>query len=442
LPELIFQHYSISLEYAWLWIPCVILTGALLMGLSAMYLGEPGDMAFTVACVNSTNAYIPIGHVWPMVVCSFFSITLGAASLGPEAPLVAICGATAGWISRSIFGERYSHVVRKHTLMGMAGALSAFFGCPLGGSIFALEINSRFGVEYFEHLTESIFCGELTLIVYRALTGTPAQALWNFTSETTERLQVADTKHIVIGGLLGLLGAAMAYLFALFHANVMNLFSAAGLLDYDNSRAVYRALAGSIGIITLGLLVPHTLFWSETELQVVGNRAPASELPYVWPTTGLIGFQTDTAWKTALVGLVKLAAISFSLAGGFRGGFIFPLILAGGAVGRALSDCFPNHVPVQIGILCVAAGCNSAITRTALATTLVLSFLSGEQMALPAILMASLTSLFATGYLKFIKTQIARSDVDHSIFHREQLNILIDDDDDEEEEEDGFECTE
>ena len=34
---------------------------------------------------------------------------------------------------------------------GMAGALAAFFGCPLGGSLFAMEVNSRFGIEYFEH---------------------------------------------------------------------------------------------------------------------------------------------------------------------------------------------------------------------------------------------------------------------------------------------------
>lgn len=33
----------------------------------------------------------------------------------------------------------------------MAGALAAFFGCPLGGSLFAMEVNSRFGIEYFEH---------------------------------------------------------------------------------------------------------------------------------------------------------------------------------------------------------------------------------------------------------------------------------------------------
>jgi hypothetical protein len=57
-----------------------------------------------------------------------------------------------------------------------------------------------------------------------------------------------------------------------------------------------------------------------------------------------------------------------------------------------------------------------AITRTALATTLILSFLSGEQLAEPAILGASIASLFATSYMPFIKSQIARSDIDHSLY--------------------------
>lgn len=79
-----------------------------------------------------------------MVVTSLFSILAGG-SLGPEAPLVAICGAMGGLCSRTLFHQTERNVIRKHTLMGMAGALAAFFGAPLGGSIFALEVNSRFG---------------------------------------------------------------------------------------------------------------------------------------------------------------------------------------------------------------------------------------------------------------------------------------------------------
>jgi hypothetical protein len=47
----------------------------------------------------------------------------------------------------------------------------------------------------------------------------------------------------------------------------------------------------------------------------------------------------------------------------------------------------------------MAAAINVAITRTSLATTLILVFLSGEQDSMSAVLAASLASLFATGYM-------------------------------------------
>jgi hypothetical protein len=139
-----------------------------------------------------------------------------------------------------------------------------------------------------------------------------------------------------------------------------------------------------------------------------------SNLPYVWPTSGLINFEMDTWWKMMIIGVAKITTLSFSVAGGFRGGFIFPFFATGAAFGRVLYATFP-HLPLQLATLCMAVGINVAITRTALATPLILAFLSGEPCALPAI---SLCSLFATSYTTFLKTQIARSDIDHSLFHR------------------------
>ena len=70
-----------------------------------------------------------------------------------------------------MFRQTNKNVLRKHTLMVMAGGLSAFFGAPLGGSVFALEVCTKFGIEYFEHLIEAILCGVLTTCVYREFTG-------------------------------------------------------------------------------------------------------------------------------------------------------------------------------------------------------------------------------------------------------------------------------
>eukprot|EP00525_Craspedostauros_australis_P014129 CAMPEP_0198117072 /NCGR_PEP_ID=MMETSP1442-20131203/16352_1 /TAXON_ID= /ORGANISM="Craspedostauros australis, Strain CCMP3328" /LENGTH=70 /DNA_ID=CAMNT_0043775039 /DNA_START=5 /DNA_END=217 /DNA_ORIENTATION=+ len=62
---------------------------------------------------------------------------------------------------------------------------------------------------------------------------------------------------------------------------------------------------------------------------------------------------------------------------------------------------------------------------------MILVYLAGEQNAMSAVLAASLVSLFATGYMPFIKTQIARADIDRSLYHIDEEDE--DDDDDAEE---------
>lgn len=395
-----------------LWIPLVTFTLAICNGLSVYYLGEPGDLAYTIKCVHD-KGYKSTSHILPMVMASQFSILAGA-SLGPEAPLVAICAACAGFMSRKVFKQKNRNVIRKHTFMGMAGALSAFFGVPLGGSLFALEVTSRFGIEYFEHLIEAIFAGEVCVVVFRGIAGLPLGAIWEIVSPSPV-IREAQPYMIVQGAIIGLLGAGLAYIWANFHWRLMAAFKRLGLLDDENEKAVPRALLGAVGVAVLGMLVPHTMFWGEFEIGAIATLSANKALPNVWPTSGLINFEMDSWQNCLIVGFCKLMAISFTVAGGFRGGYIFPFFAAGSAFGRAFVFAFPSVSPI-IATLCFAAGINVAITRTALATSLILAFLAGEQMALPSILAASVVSLFATGYMPFIKSQIARCDIDFSLY--------------------------
>lgn len=391
-----------------LWIPLIGLSMAILLGITVVSLGDPGDLTHTIKCVHE-KGYIGMDHVPPMVLASMFSI-LGGASLGPEAPLVAICAALGGYISKNIFKNTKRNIVRKHTLMGMAGALAAFFGCPLGGSLFALEVNSRFGVEYFEHSVEAILCGEMTLAVFRGLGKMPIDSIWLI---NPDKLMHASASDVFLGAGLGLIGAFVAYLFAYMHFQVMELFKHFDLLR--DERAIYRGLVGGIVVVIIGMCIPQTLFWGEEEFQTLATLSPASTLPHVWPTTGLFSFEMDSFATCLLTGIAKLVAISFSVAGGYRGGFIFPMFTAGASLGRAVSFLLPG-IPNQFTTLCLAASINVAITRTTIATTLILVSLSDEPRACSAVLGASLASLFATAYMPFIKSQIARTDLDVSLY--------------------------
>jgi len=59
-------------------------------------------------------------------------------SLGPEAALLALCGAAVSGVASGVFGFRGKRL-RDCALMGMTAGLAAFFGVALGGSLFALE---------------------------------------------------------------------------------------------------------------------------------------------------------------------------------------------------------------------------------------------------------------------------------------------------------------
>ena len=103
---------------------------------------------------------------------------------------------------------------------------------------------------------------------------------------------------------------------------------------------------------------------AEFEFPVLATLSPASDLPHVWPTAGLIGFEMNSCTNCVIVGLCRLLAISLAIAGGYRGGFIFPFFTAGAAFGRAVCFVFPSLSP-SLATLCFAAGINVAITRTA-----------------------------------------------------------------------------
>ena len=243
---------------------------------------------------------------------------------------------------------------------------------------------------------DAIFSGTVCLVVFRGLADLEIGPVWDLTGEDGEMLEPSTPATVGVGALLGLGGAAVAALFVYFHKFVIGIFRKLGIMD--NKYAIQRALLGATGVILIGVLVPHTMFWGELEIQVVATGLPASDLPNVWPTSGLLGFEIDSFGTAFLVGVLKMVAISFTVAGGYRGGFIFPFFLAGSAFGKALCYAIPGLEPT-LACLCVAAGINVAITRTALASTLILCGLAGEINAGPPVLAASMISLFATRYM-------------------------------------------
>lgn len=82
-----------------------------------------------------------------------------------------------------------------------------------------------------------------------------------------------------------------------------------------------------IGVI--GVLLPPVMFWGEFEINTLAN--PGRPLPHIWPQAGIWGTGLFRGgqyswWMYALIGAVKLPAISIT-------------VLSGGALGCPIACC-------------------------------------------------------------------------------------------------------
>lgn len=77
-----------------------------------------------------------------------------------DSPLPVSLVSSVGGLVGKWLGHK-GKMLRTTTLMGMACGFAAFFGAPLGGSMFALEVLHRVGMEYYESATYAVLAGTL-----------------------------------------------------------------------------------------------------------------------------------------------------------------------------------------------------------------------------------------------------------------------------------------
>jgi H+/Cl- antiporter ClcA len=382
--------YGILSEPMASWTPVWLVTGlgGLLVGITLKKMGVPGEISAVVDNIHLRRGRIDIRQTPSMVVSSLVSISFGG-SAGPEAPLVQIIGSLGSW-----FGDRlrlHGHLIRTLTFCGMAAALGAFFGAPLGGALFALEIPHRRGLEYYEALVPSIVAALLSFLVFRSIIGYEGP-LYHFSA-----LPGASLFTILQGVGLGLLGALVAALFVLIFKGV------AALAEPLEKHTILLATLGGVAIGLVAEVLPEdfpvpVLFWGEFQIRDI--IASSDEMMVAYGVPLMIGL-------LLLLAVLKMLAIGFTLHSGFRGGFIFPLFFIGAAVGLALSVATGGWVTPAVSMLCLMAAVNVAVTKTPISTSVILTTLSGTSM-LPVIVASSFTSFLFTTRIALIGTQRAR----------------------------------
>ncbi|MEM8638784.1 MAG: chloride channel protein [Cyanobacteria bacterium P01_G01_bin.54] len=374
LPERVESHFPSWLPTDnYVWIATTI--GGLGVGLILYLMGLPGEMAQVVDKIHQPGR-IDIRKTPAMVIASLVAITAGG-SAGPEAPLVQVNGSFGSWLGDTL--KLDTTCVRVLTFCGMSAALGAFFGAPIGAAIFALEIPHRRGLEYYEAVAPAVVSAIFSFAVFRISTGMTIGGFYHF-----ETVPPLTPMNLFEGLVLGVVGAGVAVMFIAVFRVIGHL-----LAPLEHYRIVLATLGGlSIGLIAF--FFPQTLFFSEAQIHDVIE-------------TGM----TLGVTMLLLIALAKMFAISFTLHSGFLGGFIFPLFFIGANVGLAIALFIPQVHPT-VGMVCLMAAVNVAVTKTPISTSIILSVLSGTAM-LPVIVIASFTSFLLTCQIAMIRTQRSRS---------------------------------
>jgi len=94
-------------------------------------------------------------------------------------------------------------------------------------------------------------------------------------------------------------------------------------------------------------------------------RSPIAANSLFWPRR--VRFTPQLSCPFLLVLALAKMAISLTVTGGWRGGFIIPLF-HGACIGKAIAALIPGLNPA-LAMICTMAALNAAVTRTPVSTT-------------------------------------------------------------------------
>ncbi|MBW4566882.1 MAG: chloride channel protein [Tolypothrix carrinoi HA7290-LM1] len=351
-------------------------SAGLVIGLVIHFLGNPGEIAVIVDNIHFRGGRLDARKNPSMILASLVSIAAGG-SAGPEAPLVQVTGSFGTWIADrwQLQGED----LRTMSLAAMAAGFTALFGAPLGGAMFALEIlHHQHIVEYYEALMPAIVSSCASYVVFAAITHLGIAPTWHFPN-----YQLENIDDFAFAILFGMIGAVAGWIF-------IGIFRFCDRLYTQIPGPIYlRTTLAGFALGCLAAILPLTRYFGHEELESVVNT------------------NFDAVFLLTLA-LGKMAAISLTVTGGWRGGFIIPLFFTGACIGKAIAILIPGINPA-LAMICTMAAINAAVTRTPVSTTLLLSKLTNFSPMTP-ILFASLMGFFLAPKVPLIASQLKSSE--------------------------------
>jgi len=162
---------------------------------------------------------------WELFAVSTAGMSSGL-SLGPELPLVLTSGMFGSYIG--VLCKQSILQARVMNLTAASAAIAGFFGFPMAGALFVLEIPHRMGLQYFEALSPATIASIVAVLVNRIVTGDQVTGYYKYPFLTATLPSYIFANAIVYG----IYGAAIGYAYVKGVMKLKNLvhsmFSAEG----------------------------------------------------------------------------------------------------------------------------------------------------------------------------------------------------------------------
>ena len=342
--------------------------GGLVVGLLVKFFGDHEAIFAEVMREFGRSGRFDYRNAPGIVVTAIVSLISGG-SLGPEAPLADACGGLG-----TLTADRLKLEDKETRALGYSGVsamLASMLTSPFGGALLGLESaqGGSGGLQtYFWMLFPALLASSAATVVFVLLTGTFLETLYKFPVYSPRLVDLLYAMPLaLVGGAVGLL----------FMGSLGRLKK---LLQPLKSHVVLRGVLGGLGMGIIGALLPLTLFSGEQETsELIQNAAEIGVVMLI------------------VLGMAKLFATSLLLNTGWKGGYIFPIMFAGVALGLAVNLIFPS-IPVAVTVAATMAGVLVAALKAplfaGLFTILIVQKETAAVIAVAVVVSALLTALW------------------------------------------------
>lgn len=352
--------WSRALDYRWLILPLTILGGALIGWTRSQAAGA--EIESQIATARSPERAQLCETVW-IALGAILAVGFGGA-IGPEAGIVAVTAHLS-----SIVALRLGKTASEQRFLaeaGISGALSGVYGSPAGGPMHSSED----GRAPKPILFAAGLAGFASFVILADLLRPGALEMMRLPRFSAD----VSGWDVVIALLPALAGALAGTLFLLLKHQSSTLLG---------TRAPSKFWQPVLGGAALGIIC------TVSPLLLFSGHAELGEILHIGREHGPM--------PLILLALGKALACAICVAAGWRGGVIFPMCFAGGALGAAMLFLVPGVDPVLGVAAGMAAAASVGMTRP-LVAALIMLFILGGGLAVP-VLVGTLVGWWALALL-------------------------------------------